>query len=66
MFDNASSHRKYPEDGLNVDRMNVGPGGKQAVMRNTTWNGEIQKMTLANERAKGMKIMLEEASTQWE
>lgn len=43
MFDNAPSHRKYPEDGLNVDRMNVGPGGKQAVMRDTTWNGEIQK-----------------------
>ena len=42
MFDNAPPHRKYPE-GLNVDRMNVGPGGKQAVMQDTTWNGEIQK-----------------------
>ena len=43
MFDNAPSHRKYLEGGLSVDRMNVGPGGKQAVMQDTTWNGEIQK-----------------------
>jgi hypothetical protein len=56
----APSHRKYPEDGLNVDRMNVGPGGKQAVLRDTTWNGETQKMTLADGRAKGMKVVLEE------
>ena len=41
MFDNTPSHRKYPEDGLNVDRTNVGPGGKQAVMWDATWNGEI-------------------------
>ena len=32
MFDNAPSHCKYPADGLNVDRINVGPGGKQAIL----------------------------------
>ena len=34
MFDNAPSH-KYPDDGLNANAMNVHPGGKQPVMRNT-------------------------------
>ena len=33
MFDNAPSHRKFPEDGLNAAAMNVKPGGKQLVMR---------------------------------
>ena len=32
LFDNAPSHRKVADDSLNADRMNVGPGGKQAVM----------------------------------
>ena len=56
MFDNAPSHRKYPEDGLNVNRINIGPGGKQGhylEWRNT-------KMMLADGRAKGMKTVLEE------
>ena len=34
LFDNAPSH-KYPDDGLNANAMNVHPGGKQPVMRNT-------------------------------
>jgi len=33
LFDNAPSHKKVPEDALNVERMNVWPGGKQPVMR---------------------------------
>ena len=35
LFDNAPSHKKYPADGLSVANMNVYPGGKQAVMRDT-------------------------------
>ena len=35
LFDNAPSHRKYPPDGLNPANMNVYPGGKQAIMRDT-------------------------------
>ena len=43
LFDNAPSHKKYPPDALNPSNMNVYPGGKQAIMRDTVWNGEIQK-----------------------
>jgi hypothetical protein len=35
LFDNAPRHRKYSPDGLNLANMNVYPGGKQAVMRDT-------------------------------
>ena len=60
MFDNAPSHRKVADDALNADRMNVGPGGKQPVMRDTVWGGQVQKMVDANGIPKGMKIILEE------
>ena len=60
MFDNAPSHKKYPPDGLSVGNMNVYPGGKQAVMRDTEWNGEVQKMVLPDGTPKGMKIILQE------
>ena len=35
LFDNAPSHQKYPRDGLNPAYMNVYPGGKQAITRDT-------------------------------
>ena len=60
LFDNAPSHRKVSDDSLNADRMNVGPGGKQAVMRPTVWNGYIQTMVLPDGQAKGMKLVLQE------
>ena len=40
--------------------MNVRPGEKQPVMRDTNFNGEIQKMVLPGGRPKGMKIVLQE------
>ena len=43
MFDNAPSHRNVADDALNADRMNVGPGGKQPIMRDITWEGQVQK-----------------------
>ena len=36
LFDNAPSHKKVADDSLNVDKMNVHPGGKQPAMCNTT------------------------------
>ena len=60
MFNNAPSHRKFPEDGLNATAMNVRPGGKQPVMRDTSWNDRIQKMTLPDGTPKGMKRVLQE------
>ena len=60
LFDNAPSHRKYPPDGLNPAYMNVYPGGKQAIMRDTVWDGKTQKMVLPDGTAKGMKLVLQE------
>ena len=40
--------------------MNVGPGGKQAVMRPTVWNGSIQTMVLPDGQPKRMKLVLQE------
>ena len=60
IFDNAPSHRKFPENGLNADRMNVNPGGKQPAMRSTVWDGAPQEMTLRDGTPKGLRIVLEE------
>lgn len=60
LFDNAPSHKELAEDALNADKMNVGPGGKQPVMRNTVWNGEVQKLVNENGQPKGMRKILEE------
>ena len=63
LFDNAPSHRKVADDSLNADRMNVGPGGKQAVMHATDcvervrsntgaprWPGKRHEVSPAGER----------------
>ena len=43
--------------------MNVHPGVKQPVMRDTIWNGKVQtRIVLEDGRPKGMKIVLEEQS----
>ena len=60
LFDNAPSHKKLADDGLNVEKMNVNPGGKQPLMMDTTWNDEIQTMVYPDGVAKGMKAVLEE------
>ena len=60
IFDNAPSHRKMAADALNVHAMNAGPGGKQPVMRDTVWDGKVQKMTLDNGVPKGLRIVLQE------
>ena len=60
MFDNVPSHRKFPEDSLNAAAMNVKPGGKQLVMRDTVWDGRVQKMTLPDGTPKGLKRVLQE------
>ena len=58
IFDNAPSHRKFPEDSLNATAMNVRPGGKQPVMRDTSWNDRIQKMTLPDGTPKGYEACI--------
>ena len=60
LFDNAPSHKKCSNDALNVSHMNVKEGGKQPVMRDTMWNGEVPKMLDDDGIPKGMKRVLEE------
>ena len=60
LFDNAPSHKKCSNDTLNVSHMNVRDGGKQPIMRDTVWNGEVQKMVNENCSPKGMRTVLEE------
>ena len=56
LFDNTPSHRKMADNLLNADVTNVYPGGKQPLMRDTEWAGEIQTMALLDGQAKGMKL----------
>lgn len=60
IFDNAPSHMKRPEDALNAERMNIKDGGKQPFMRDTMWNGEVQRMINDDGIQKGMRTVLEE------
>ena len=55
LFDYAPSHKKRPEDGLDTSLMNVGPGGKQPRMRDTLWDGQVQKMVNESGVPKGLK-----------
>ena len=60
LFDQSSCHRAYASDALNVNNMNVRPGGAQAVMKDTVWAGRVQRMVDENGIPKGMKQILEE------
>jgi len=55
IFDNVPSHLKLPDGTLNAKVMNVGLGGKQPAMKDTTWNGSIQTMTLPDGDADGTR-----------
>ena len=60
IFDHAPSHMKRPEDALNAERMNVRNGGKQPFMKDTVWDGRVQRMITDEGVQKGMKTVLEE------
>ena len=60
LFDNAPSHKKLADDALNVERMNVHPGGMQPAMRDTIWDGQVQRLVYADGTPKGMKVILQE------
>ena len=72
-FDNSSSHAKLADDTLNATNMNLNPGGKQPIMRDTIFNGQIQSMVFPADypdeklrgNPKGMKIILQERGL-WE
>ena len=63
VFDHSSCHAAMADDALDVNKMNVKPAGKQRVMRDTEYQGMIQKMYIiknGEKVAKGMKQVLEE------
>ena len=60
LFDYSSCHKAFSDNALNVKRMNVKPGGAQAIMQETIWNGKPQAMVYPDGTAKGMKAVLEE------
>ena len=60
IFDHCSCHAAMPSDALDVNRMNVNPGGKQRIMRDGWWGDKPQKMTFALGIAKGLCAVLEE------
>lgn len=65
-FDNSTNHGAMPEDGLNVTKMNVNPGGKQPKMHSTFFgaNNTPQSMVFPSDHsqypneAKGMRQIL--------
>ena len=60
IFDHAPSHMKRPEDALDAERMNARNGGKQPFMKDTVWDGRVQRMITDEGVQKGMKTVLEE------
>lgn len=60
LFDQSSGHTAFADNALNVNRMNVKPGGAQPAMRDTIWNGRLQKMVFNNGTPKGMRQVLTE------
>ena len=64
VFDHSSCHAAMADDALDVSKMNVRPGGKQRIMRDTVWNGRAWKLYFTERDgrkvAKGLKMVLEE------
>jgi hypothetical protein len=67
-FDNSSNHNCFADNALLVSRMNLGPGGQQALLRDTIFNGQKQTMVFPDNhpdmalrgKAKGMRLVLKE------
>ena len=60
IFDNSSCHNAYSDDALIATHMNAKPGGKQAVMRDTIWDGKPQRMVFNIGVPKGLIQVLKE------
>ena len=60
VFDHSSCHAAMADDSLDVNQMNVKPGGKQRVMRDGLWDGNSQKMVTSSGVPKGLRVVLEE------
>ena len=60
LFDNSSCHNAYADDALNASLINAKPGGKQLCMRDTVWNGKVQRMVFNIGIPKGLIQVLTE------
>ena len=63
VFDHSSCHVAMANDAIDVNHMNVRPGGQQRIMHDTIYNGRLQKMytvVRGDKILKGMKSILEE------
>lgn len=60
IFDQSSNHKAKSQDALVASRMNVGSGGAQPKMRDTTYKGEEQKLVNEAGEAKGLRQVLVE------
>ena len=60
VFDHSSCHGAYSEDSLNAYKMNAKPGGKQPKMRDTVWQGKVQRMVFNIGIPKGLIQVLTE------
>ena len=65
IFDHSSCHGAFAEDALNAHKMNARPGGKQPLMRDTVWQGRVQKMVFSIGVAKGLIQVLKERGKYW-
>jgi len=60
IFDHSSCHAAMADDSLDVNKMNVNPGGKQRIMHDGFYDGKVQKMNYAIGIPKGLRVILEE------
>ena len=60
VFDHSSCHGAYGDDALNASRMNAKPGGKQPIMHDTIWQGNVQRMVFNIGIPKGLVQVLKE------
>jgi len=59
IFDHSSCHATMADNALDVTKMNVNPGGKQRLMRDTVWQGRVQKMNYSVGMHKVMCVVLQ-------
>ena len=60
IFDHSSCHGAYAPDALLASRMNAKPGEKQALLRDTIWEGKVQRMIFSVGVPKGLIQVLKE------
>ncbi|RKF62155.1 hypothetical protein GcM3_149012 [Golovinomyces cichoracearum] len=59
-FDSSSNHHAMVADSLVASKLNLSDGGAVPLMRDTVFNGHVQKMQTAEDVQKGISIILQE------